>query len=89
MQILDFGVNFELAETSILQQIESHLLPELHESNGRLVAKRDKLNLYGEGGFFKPHQVLLICLLHFHRLPCLSLKWTDRTFFSPFQQVIN
>lgn len=57
MHVKEFGTSFELAETAIMQEIESHLLPELQNSQFRLVAKRDKMNLYCQGGFFKAHQV--------------------------------
>ena len=57
MHVKEFGTSFELAETAIMQDIESHLLPELQNSQFRLVAKRDKINLYCKGGFFKAHRV--------------------------------
>ena len=57
MHVKDFGTNFELAETVTMQEIESYLMPELQNSQYRLVARRDKINLYCKGGFFKAHRV--------------------------------
>lgn len=53
MHMKEFGTSFDLAETAILQEIKSHLLPEWQNSQFGLVAERDKTNLYCKDGFLQ------------------------------------
>ena len=49
----DCGLNFDLANWSVVAQIKEVLLPH---SNKQVFAQLDKVNLYSDNGFFKDHK---------------------------------